>query len=178
MASLKIAVATTAAPTPMTNAHRNSPTVGDPTWGMEDTVRENAPNPVKLLSPTKISEPTPAARRPGTRTISIVGPPSPAISMRRKAPTSGEPRRVAMAAKLPAAPITTAAMGGASRLTRCMARTPSPLPMAISGASGPSTTPRLSVANAAATTPKISMGCTGPPDLKPSEGSWPPVPGR
>ena len=83
-----------------------------------------------------------------------------------------------MAAKLPAAPMTTAAMGGASRLTRWTARTPRPLPMAISGASGPNTIPRLSVANAAAMMPNSSTGCTGPPDLKPSEGSWPPVPGR
>ena len=83
-----------------------------------------------------------------------------------------------MAAKLPATPITTTAMGGASRLNRCTARTPSPLPMAINGASGPNTTPRLSVAKAAATMPKSSTGGTGPPALKPSEGSWPPVPGR
>ena len=145
---------------------------------MEDTVNEKVPNPVRLSSPTKIKEPTPAARRPGTSTISIIGPPNPATSMSRKAPTSGEPKSVAMAAKLPAAPITTAAMGGASRLTRWIASTPRPLPIAISGASGPNTTPRLSVANAAATMPNNSTGCTGPPDLKPSEGSWPPVPGK
>ena len=102
--------------------------------------------------------PTPAARRPGTSTISIIGPPRPAISMSRKAPTRGEPKSVAMAAKLPAAPITKAAIGGASRLTRWTASTPSPLPMAIRGASGPSTTPRLRVANAAAMMPKSSMG--------------------
>ena len=50
--------------------------------------------------------------------------------------------------------------------------------MAIKGASGPSTTPKLSVANAAATTPNSSIGGSGPPALKPSEGSCPPVPGR
>ena len=107
-----------------------------------------------------------------------MGPPSPAISMRRNAPTSGEPSSVAMAAKLPAAPMTATAMCGASFLTRCIASTPSPLPIAISGASGPSTTPRLSVASAAAAMPKSSIGGMGPDDLKPSEGSWPPVPGR
>ena len=159
-------------------AQRNSDPVGELTCGMEPMVREKDPNPVRLLRPTKMREPTPAESSPGTRTISIIGPPSPAISMRRKAPTSGEPNNVAMAAKLPAAPITTAAIAGASRLNRCTARTPRPLPMAISGASGPRTTPRLNVANAAATMPKSSIGGTGPPDLKPSEGSWPPVPGR
>ena len=90
----------------------------------------------------------------------------------------GDPNSVAMAAKLPATPITTMAIGGASRLNRWMARTPRPLPIAISGASGPTTAPRLSVAKAAATMPKSSTGGTGPPALKPSEGSWPPVPGR
>ena len=76
-----------------------------------------------------------------------------------------------MAAKLPAPPMTTLAMAGASFLTRCTASTPSPLPMAINGASGPRTTPRLSVANAAAKMPKRSIGLTGPPAWKPSEGS-------
>ena len=75
-ASRKIPVAIRAAPTPMTIAQRNSDPVGDPTCGMEDTVSEKAPNPVRLLRPTKMSEPTPAARRPGINTISIIGPPS------------------------------------------------------------------------------------------------------
>ena len=82
------------------------------------------------------------------------------------------------AAKLPAAPITTTAIWGASRLSRCTASTPSPLPIAISGASGPSTTPRLSVAKDASTMPGSSIGGTGPEDLKPSAGLCPPVPGR
>ena len=125
---------------------------------MSETVSENVPNPVRLLRPTKINEPMPAARRPGTSTISIITPPNPIISMSRKAPTRGEPRSVAIAAKLPAAPMTRAAWGGESRLTRCTAKTPRPLPIAINGASGPSTTPRLSVANAAATMPNRSIG--------------------
>ena len=61
----------------MTMAQRNSDPVGDPTCGMEPTARENDPNPVRLLRPTKISEPTPAASSPGTSTISIIGPPKP-----------------------------------------------------------------------------------------------------
>ena len=55
----------------------------------------------------------------------------------------GEPSRALMAAKLPAEAITRAAVGGASFLARCTARAPSPLLMAISGASGPRTTPRV-----------------------------------
>ena len=82
------------------------------------------------------------------------------------------------AAKLPAAPITITAVSGASRLSRCTASTPSPLPIAISGASGPSTTPRLSVANDATAIPGSSIGSTGPPALNPSAGLCPPVPGR
>ena len=62
--------------------------------------------------------------------------------MSRNAPTIGEPSSVLIAAKLPAAPITTTAVWRGVRLSRCIASTPSPLPIAISGASGPSTTPR------------------------------------
>ena len=155
----------------MTIAQRNSNPVGDPTWGRAPTFKEKVPKPVRLSSPTKIRAPTPAESNPGISTNSIIGPPRPAISIRRKAPTMGDPKSVAMAAKLPATPITITAIGGASRLNRCMARTPSPLPIAINGASGPNTTPRLSVAKAAATMPKSSTGATGPPALKPSEGS-------
>ena len=56
--------------------------------------------------------------------------------------------------------------------------TPSPLPIAISGASGPSTAPNESVASAARKTPGSSIGGSGPPVWKPSAGEWPPVPGR
>ena len=61
-----------------------------------------------------MSAPRPAASRPGIMTTAIVAPPIPAASMSRNAPTSGEPSSVAIAAKLPAAPITMAAIGGAS----------------------------------------------------------------
>ena len=83
----------------------------------------------------------------------------------------GDPSSALTAAKLPAAAMTITAISGASRLIRRMVSTPMPLPSAISGASGPSTTPRLSVANAARTMPAISAGGTGPDGLKPSEGS-------
>ena len=83
-----------------------------------------------------------------------------------------------MAAKLPAEAITTAAMGGASFLTRWTASAPSPPPMAISGASGPRTTPRLRVAREARITPGSSAAVGAPPALNPSAGLWPAVPGR
>ena len=90
--------------------------------------------------------------------------------MRRKAPTNGEPSRVLMAAKLPAAAMTVAAMGGASLAASLTARTPSPPPMAMSGASGPSTAPSDRVASAARTTPNNSIGWGAPPVLSPSAG--------
>jgi len=61
--------------------------------------------------------------------------------IKRNAPTNGDPSSVLMAAKLPAAPMTTLAICGASFFKRWTASTPSPLPMAMRGASGPSTTP-------------------------------------
>ena len=52
-----------------------------------------------------------------------------------------------IAAKLPADAMTVSAIGGASFLTRRTVRAARPPPMAMSGASGPSTAPRLSVAS-------------------------------
>ena len=49
-------------------------------------------------------------------------------------------------------------LAGASRLTSRTVKTPRPLPIAISGASGPSTTPSQSVANDARTIPGSSIG--------------------
>jgi len=140
---------------------------------------ENVPSPVRLSRPLKMSEPMPAASRPGSSTSSSVAPPSPDASISRKAPSSGEPSSVLMAAKLPAAASMALARAGASRLARRMAHTPSPPPRAISGASGPSTTPRLSVASAASTTPGSSAGLGArSPALNPSAGELPPRPGR
>ena len=90
----------------------------------------------------------------------------------------GEPIRVLMAAKAPADAITMAAVGGASRLARFTASIPSPPPMAMRGASGPRTTPRLRVASEARKTPGSSFGVGAPPALNPSAGLWPAVPGR
>ena len=75
-----------------------------------------------------------------------------------------------MAAKLPAAPMTTLAWAGTSFFTVCTSSTASPPPMAISGASGPSTTPRQRVTKAATMMPGSSAVVGAPADLKPSAG--------
>ena len=54
---------------------------------------------------------------------------------------------------------------------------PSPPPSAISGASGPSTTPRPIVASAASITPGSSIGCVDAGRSGPPAGTWPPLPG-
>ena len=50
--------------------------------------------------------------------------------------------------------------------------------MAIRGASGPRTAPRLSVVSAASTMPGNSLSTGGPPAWNPKAGEWPPLPGR
>ena len=107
-----------------------------------------------------------------------MAPPRPAASMMITAPTTGEPKSDEIAAKLPAAAIIPSACWGTSFLTSRIARIPRPTPSAISGASGPSTSPRPTVARAASSTPGRSIGCVGvPPTARPSAGTWPPRPG-
>ena len=91
----------------------------------------------------------PDASRPGNATRLSVMPPIPAASMIRNAPSTGEPSSVLIAAKLPADAMTVMAIGGASFLARRTVSAPSPPPIAMRGASGPSTAPRLSVVSAA-----------------------------
>ncbi len=171
--------AITAATSPIAIAHPNSATVGVPTLGRSGMVSEKLPSPVQLSSPTKMSDPMPAATRPGTSTSPIVGPARPEASMSRNAPSSGDPSRVLMALKLPAAAMTVAVCGGASRAARRTARAPSPPPRAMSGASGPITTPRLRPASAARKTPGSSTAVGGArPASNPSAGDSPPCPGR
>lgn len=160
-------------------AHANSATVGVGAVGRAGTTRENVPRPVHESRPTKISAPTPAATRPGTSTSPIVGPATPAASISRKAAISGDPMRVLMAAKLPAAPTTATACAGTSRGSSRVTTTPSPPPRAMSGASGPITAPSASPARAAKKMPGSSDGGGEPwPASRPSAGDSPPVPGR
>ncbi len=167
-----------AAPTPMAIAHPNSAASGRTNRGRSGIARENVPSPVHVPSPTKMRVPVPAATRPGNSTRSMTAPPSPAASIRRKAPRIGEPNRVLIAAKLPAAATAALVWSGASRFASCTAHTPSPAPRAISGASGPMTTPNARLARAAKKTPGSSIGVGAPPALNPSAGLWPPIPGR
>ena len=123
-------------------------------------------------SPMKTSEPIPAASSPGRSTSGRVAPPSPVASISSTAPITGEPKIDETAAKLPAAAIRPTAWSGASRLTSRIASVPSPMPTAIRGPSGPSTSPSPSVASAASSTPGRSIGVVGgPPALSPSTGT-------
>ncbi len=126
----------------------------------------------------KTSEPIPAAISPGSSTTESIGPPRPTASMMITAPITGDPKTDAIAAKLPAAAIRLNACCDASRWISDIERMPSPVPMAINGPSGPSTSPRPSVASAASRTPGRSIGPSGvPPAFSPSAGTCPPWPG-
>ncbi len=104
---------------------------------------EKVPRPVQVSKPRKTRAPMPEASRPGRATRLSVAPAIPAASMMRNAPSTGDPSRVLTAAKLPAEAMTVRAIGVASFLTSRTVSAASPDPMAISGASGPSTAPRL-----------------------------------
>ena len=157
---------TRAAASPMTRAQPNSPAVGEPKCGRPGMAREKVPRPVQAFSPMKMSEPMPAASRPGTSTSPSIGPPSPDASISRNAPMMGEPSSVLMAAKLPAEARTAAAWSGTSRRAARRASTTSPPPMAMRGASGPSTAPKIKVARAARMTPGSWAGRRGPVGLE------------
>ena len=121
----------------------------------------------------------PEASSPGSATRLSVAPLTPATSMIRNAPRRGEPNSVLTAAKLPAEAIMVSAIGGASLLISRTVSAASPPPIAISGASGPSTAPRLRVASAARMMPGSSRSTGGPPPVwKPNAGECPPLPGR
>ena len=106
-----------------------------------------------------------------------VAPPSPLASITSTAATIGDPKITEMAAKLPAAAMISKSCGGASRLASLTENIASEPPIAISGASGPSTTPRPSVAKAASVIPGSIAG-SFPPICSPCAGTCPPAPGR
>ena len=134
-------------------------------------------SPVQLAIPRNTSDPTPAAIKPGNKIKGSVAPPSPVASMIRIAAGIGDPKITAMAAKLPAAPSTITSCGGASFFARFTANIAIPPPIAMSGASGPSTRPSARVARAASATPGAYLG-SFPPAFRPSAGTCPPAPGR
>ena len=91
----------------------------------------------------------------------------------------GELKTNDSAAKLPAAPTTTRTCDGACLRATFTVATASPAPRAISGASGPITSPRPMDASPARTIPGSWIGCVGPPPtFKPSAGMCPPSPGK
>jgi hypothetical protein len=164
---------------PTGTAHSRDASVGVTAGGTVVSAREKVPSPVQRSIPTNTRAPMPEARRPGRATRLSVAPAMPAASMMRKAPRRGEPSNVLTAAKLPADAMTVTAIGGASFFARRTVRAANPPPIAMSGPSGPSTAPRLSVASAASTMPGRSRIAAGPdPAVKPRAGECPAVPGR
>ena len=107
-----------------------------------------------------------ASRRPGR-------------SLRSRAPRPRwrDPKITEMAAKLPAAASTMSSCGGASRFASFTAKTARPPPIAINGASGPSTRPRPRVASAASATPG-HLGRLGAAHLQPVGRHVPAVAGQ
>ena len=88
----------------------------------------------------------------------------------------GDPKITEIAAKLPAAAMIISSCGGASRLASFTVNVARPAPIAMSGASGPSTRPRPRVANAASAMPGSMLGSL-PPIWSPFAGTCPPLPG-
>jgi hypothetical protein len=138
-------------------------TVGSTAGGTDVRASEKSPRPVQLFRPMKTSAPMPEARSPGSATRLSIAPPTPAASMIKKAPRTGDPNSVLIAAKLPADAMIVRAIGGASFFTRCTVSAARPPPIAIKGASGPRTAPRLSVVSAASTMPGSSLSMGGSP---------------
>jgi hypothetical protein len=85
---------------------------------------------------------------------------------------------VLMAAKLPAEATTARARSGTGRRAKPTASAASPPPSRISGISGPSAAPKISVASAARITPGSCSRVGGPCILKPPAGEGPPRPGK
>jgi len=153
--------------------------VGVTAGGTVVRASEKLPRPVQLSKPMKTSAPMPEASRPGSATKLSVIPPIPAASMIKNAPSTGEPSSVLIAAKLPADAMIVRAIGGASFFARRTVSAARPPPIAIRGASGPSTAPRLSVVSAASEMVRSSPPVGGPPPaLNPKAGECPPLPGR
>ena len=117
-----------------------------------------------------MTAPIPAARRPGTRTSPIIGPPIPDPSINRKAPVSGEPSRVLIAAKLPEAPTTWMDWAGRSRFTaRTTAVPPAPAQGDQRGL-GPDDRPESEAGQCGRAMPGSSIAGATPPAWKPSAG--------
>ena len=159
-----------AAIAPTTKAQAIVAMEGSTGGGTEVRASEKVPRPLQLSRPMKTTAPMPDASKPGSAIKLRVAPPMPATSMIRKAPRMGEPRRVLTAAKLPAEAMIVSAIGGESFFTKRTVRAARPPPIAMRGASGPRTPPRLSVASAARKIPGNSRSTGVLPVLNPKAG--------
>ena len=118
----------------MASAQTRVANVGGTAGGTDVSASEKLPRPVQLSRPTKTNAPIPEASRPGSATRLSVIPLTPATSMIKNAPSTGEPSSVLIAAKLPA-DVIISAIGGASFFARLTVSAARPPPIAISGAS-------------------------------------------
>lgn len=168
---MRIAAISTATGIP----HRKSPASGLASGGTSGRVSALVDSPVHCPKPVKTSAPTPLASRQGSSRSTSCGPPRPAASTIITAATRGPPRMVEIAVVEPAVPSTSTVLASASLFTARTMSSARPLPTAIRGASGPSTTPRGSVARAAKSTPGSSFGPSGGPP-RPWTGTCPPCP--
>jgi hypothetical protein len=89
--------------------------------------------------------------------------------------TTGPPKSAEIAENEPAVPSTR--LGCSPTFVKYVTASPTIEPIAISGASGPSTAPNESVPIAASAIPGASRTRTGAPPM-PSMGGLPPSPGR
>ena len=141
-------------------------------------VSEKSPNPVRSFRPTKISEPTPAAEQTRHQHHLHGRPPEPDHLHEEERAVKGDPSNVAMAAKLPAPPMTTAAIAGRVSLDQVDCQDAEPTPdgdqrrfraehhaEAEGGEGRNDDTEQIDRRDRAAR-------------LKSFEGSWPLVPGR
>lgn len=145
--------------------------------GQSGDCREGTAMPVHCPSPVKIKAESPAEATHGSRTSSTCEPARPTTSSMRTAATSGLPKTVAIAAADPATASKVKPCGEERSFDRPSASRTSPLPSAVSGDSGPSTTPRASPPSAARTTAgRKAAGVVPPPS--PFTGRCPPRPGK
>jgi hypothetical protein len=121
-------------------------------------------SPVNDPIPSETSVPIPAASSPGTRIRRSLGPPIAVASIRITAAINGDSKMNESAENAPATPMICSACGGVFGRARLMASTATPVPIAINGASGPSTRPPPIVASPASAIPGTARG--------PPEGSW------
>ena len=116
------------------------------------------PRPVHWPRPVNNKAPTPLETRHGRTTSNVRLRSRPSSSRKITTATRGLPKMADIAAAAPAAATMATAPGSSPILVRLMARRASPPPIAINGASGPSTAPPTRLAAAASTTPGSVFG--------------------